>query len=291
MQEPRSLTEIHIAVLLFGLAGLFGKFIDLPAPLIVLGRAFFAATILGCCLLVSHTSARLNSNGDYLFITLLGALLAVHWIAFFQSIQISTVAVGLLTYSTFPIFTTFLEPIVFDEKLRSRDIVLAAVTLIGIALIIPKIELGSSTMRGAAWGVMSGASFAVLSTLNRRYVRHYSSLTISFHQNSVATIVLLPFLFDSRAVLAGKNILLLALLGVVFTAGSHTLFIQGMLRVKAQTASVIATLEPVYGIAFAAIFLHEVPSGRTIVGGTMIMAASFVASAGAGGSGSSDTDT
>jgi hypothetical protein len=38
---------------------------------------------------------------------LLGLILAVHWITFFHAIQVSSVAVGLLAFSTFPVFITF----------------------------------------------------------------------------------------------------------------------------------------------------------------------------------------
>jgi len=44
--KNRSLLEIHAAVLLFGLAGLFGKLILLPPTIIVLGRVFFASIFL-----------------------------------------------------------------------------------------------------------------------------------------------------------------------------------------------------------------------------------------------------
>ncbi len=36
-----SLLEIHLAVLLFGVSGLFGKLLALPSMIIVLGRVFF----------------------------------------------------------------------------------------------------------------------------------------------------------------------------------------------------------------------------------------------------------
>ena len=42
-RRTKSLLEIHLAVLLFGIAGLFGKLIMLPPAIIVLGRVFFAA--------------------------------------------------------------------------------------------------------------------------------------------------------------------------------------------------------------------------------------------------------
>jgi drug/metabolite transporter (DMT)-like permease len=67
-----------------------------------------------------------------------------------------------------------------------------------------------------------------------------------------------------------RNLLLLVVLGVFCTACSHTLFIKGMKRINAQTASLIHFLEPVYGIIFAFFFLREVPSPRTILGGIII---------------------
>ena len=41
-----------------------------------------------------------------IILIVLGIILAVHWTTFFYSIQLSTVAIGLLTFSTFPIFAT-----------------------------------------------------------------------------------------------------------------------------------------------------------------------------------------
>ena len=42
-----------------------------------------------------------------------GAILGAHWIAFFKSIQVSTVAIGLLSYVSYPLFTSVIEPIFF----------------------------------------------------------------------------------------------------------------------------------------------------------------------------------
>lgn len=278
LPKTKSLIEIHIAVLLFGLAGLFGKFVALPAVLIVLGRVVFATVALCLVLIFSKQDFRLRTKKDYFSLGLLGLILAIHWTTFFQSVQMSTVAIGLLTFSTFPVFTTFIEPYVFKEKIKMRDIVTALITLFGVALIIPKFELGNNVTQGVIWGIISGFTFAVLSILNRKYVKNYSSLVIAFYQDVVAAIVLLPFLFFTKATFNSKDIFLLVLLGVVFTAVSHSLFIKGMTHVKAQLASIIASLEPVYGIIFAIFFLSEIPTLRTITGGAIILGATFVAS-------------
>jgi len=56
--------EIHIAVLLFGLAGLFGKLLTLPALVIVFGRTLFASLTLGAILFCSSISLRAESRQD-----------------------------------------------------------------------------------------------------------------------------------------------------------------------------------------------------------------------------------
>ena len=95
----KSLIEIHVAVLLFGLTGLFGKFLSIPPQHIVLGRVFFASLSIGCFFVIKRQNIRLNSVQDYVVVSALGALLAFHWTAFFTSVQVSTVAIALLTFS------------------------------------------------------------------------------------------------------------------------------------------------------------------------------------------------
>ena len=48
-----------------------------------------------------------------------------------------------------------------------------------------------------------------------------------------------------------------------------------MKRIRAQAASIISSLEPVYGVLLALIFLGEVPALRTVLGGTVILGAAL----------------
>jgi len=271
MDKKKSLFEIHVAVLLFGLAGLFGKWLILSPFIIVLGRVFFASITLALFLWLSKQSMKISPRKNYLYLILLGFILAVHWVSFFKSIQISTVAVGLLSFATYPVFTTFLEPLLLKEKIAKMNISFSLFCVVGVFLIIPRFGLDNSTFVGVLWGLLSSITFAVLTILNRKLTQHFSSLLIAFYQDFFALLFLLPFYFVLRPALNTNDILLLCVLGVFCTAGSHTLFIKGMKRIKAQTASMIHFLEPVYGIIFAFLFLHEIPSLRTILGGAIIL--------------------
>lgn len=277
LAKTKDLVQIHIAVFLFGLAGLFGKLVAQPAVIIVLGRVFFGAMALLMLYQYRGQSIRLKQRKDYLWFSLFGLILAVHWLTFFHSIQISSVAIGLLTYSTFPVFTAFLEPYFFKEKFLLRDLLLAIVTFAGVVLVIPSFELGNQMTQGALWGIVSGATFAILAILNRKHVANYQGSLIALYQDIVASLLLLPFFFIIQPKLSSTDWGLLVLLGFLFTAFSHTIFINGLQTVKAKTASVIASLEPVYGILGAIILLSEIPSWQEVLGGTIILGTTFYA--------------
>jgi drug/metabolite transporter (DMT)-like permease len=274
----KSLLEIHFAVFLFGVSGLFGKLLSLPAIIIVLGRVAFSSIFLLFLLLYIKKDLKLKEKKHYFYLIIMGIILAIHWTTFFQSIQVSTVATGLLAFSAFPIFVTFLEPYFLKEKIRLSNILVAAITFLGVILVIPSFEFGNSTTQGVIWGLVSGFTYAILSILNKKYVKEYSSVVIAFYEQFIAAIVLIPFYFLQKPIFQLNDIFLLALLGIVFTGISHLLFINGLKNIKAQTAGIISSLEPVYGIIFAAFLLSEIPSIREALGGMVILGAVFYSS-------------
>ncbi len=279
----RSLAATHAAVFLFGFPGLFAKWLSWPAVTLVLVRVAFAAAALGLAGVLGRRDFRPRPARDIFPLALCGLILAAHWTMFFEAVRISTVAVGLLAYATFPVFASLLEPLAFREKIRPGSVGLALAGLLGVALIVPRFRLSEPVFQGVLWGLGAGLSFAVLSLFNRRLGRRHGSWAAAFYQDAAAAVFLLPFGLAAlpRPAPTLRDWGLAAVLGVVCTAGAHTLFIEGLRGVKAQTAAIISSLEPVYGILFAAVFLGESPSLRTLAGGTVILAAALAATAAA----------
>jgi drug/metabolite transporter (DMT)-like permease len=271
--------KIHLAVFLFGFAGLFGKFLSCSPFIIVLGRTFFAAIAL--LLYAKISSGTRLGNFDrtsFFFLILQGILLACHWVTFFLAIQISSVAVGLVTYSSFPLFVTFMEPFFFKEPLKKRDVATALAVFAGILLVIPDVDLSNNVTLGGFYGILSGLTFAILVLVIRRNARVSDPIAVAFYQNLFAALFLvLPILIFKPRAPEVADLPSLILLGVVFTAMAHTFFIQSLTKIRAQTASVIAGLEPVYGIGLAFFLLNEIPRARTLAGGVVIITASIAA--------------
>jgi len=270
--------SVLVALPFVSLTGLFGKFISHSPLLIVQGRTVFAFGALLLVLLILRKKIIFSNFREWLRLLLCGIILGVHWIAFFKSIQVSTVAIGLLTFASYPLFTTFLEPIFFQEKLIKRNVSAVFVVIFGLALMATSSPensdgvISGSVIQGVLWGLGGGLGFALLTLMNRGHVRHHSPLLLTCWQNGFAALVLLPWSFSESWVLTTADWTLLLILGVVCTVGGHALLINGLKNLKAQTVSMlIAGLEPVCAIVFALFLLGEVPSFQTLVGGILIV--------------------
>lgn len=267
------LAPVQLAVLFFGLAGVLGKLTGLPSALIVLGRVVFATPALFIMLRLRGETLRTRHARHTILLVAQGGLLALHWTAFFQAINVSTVAIGLLSFSSFPLFTAVLEPALLRQRASAAQVLGALCVLPGVYLLAPGFTLSSAATRGVLWGLLAGATFALLSVSNRWLARSYPSTIISWYQDATAALVLCPVLLFAHParLFAPRQLALLLILGVLCTAVAHTLFIEGMRHVTAQMASLVATLEPVWGILFALALLGEIPSARTLLGGAIIL--------------------
>jgi drug/metabolite transporter (DMT)-like permease len=279
-QHPQrhGLLFANIATLFFGLAGVLGKLSMLPSPLIVLGRVFFAGIALLLATYKQRVPLKPRRSLDGLVLIGQGILLAIHWTAFFQSINVSNVAIGLLSFSSFPLFTAFFEPLLLKQPAKRIQILAALLILPGIYLLTPSLNLQNNATIGVLWGLLAGATFSILSVTNRWLGRSYPSLTISLYQDGVAALVLIPslFLIPTQELWTWHSLIILLIMGILCTALAHTLFITSMRTITAQLASLIACLEPVWGIVFGVLLLHDVPGILTICGGIIILCATML---------------
>jgi len=283
MNSPnKNLINIHVAVFLFGFSSLFARLINQNAIVITFGRIFFSFVFLFVFAWLNKLELKLNSKKDYFLITVSGIILAIHWFCFIQSIQFSTVAIGTVTFSTFPLFTSFLEPVFFKEKLKSRSVICSIIMLAGIFILAQNI--GPRTegikepiqkMYGIIVGLVSGVAYAILSLFNRSFSARYNSKTIVFYEQLAAAIILMPFMFVIKPTVPAKDLILLAVLGIVFTAVAHALFVKGLAHVKVSTAGIISGLEVVYSIILASVLLGEIPALNEIAGGVVVLIVAF----------------
>ena len=274
----KSLISLHIAVMLFGLSAVLGQFVTAPAVIVAGGRVICSSLLLFLLSIAGRASLKLKSRKDYGIAVFAGIVLAVHWTTFFQAIQSSSVAIGTITFSTFPLFLTFLEPLLFREKLKVTSVLSAAVLLLGVFITIPEFSLENQITIGILWGMVSSLSYAVLSLANRYLSRSYAARTVCLYEQGTAAVVLLPAIFFVKTNWTTQNILGIAAIGFICTAFAHSLYVAAQRKVKAQTAGIISGMETVYGIVYALLFLGEVPGIRELIGGAVVLGVALVTS-------------
>jgi drug/metabolite transporter (DMT)-like permease len=235
--HARAIVSLHLAVALFGFAGLFGAWLHWPPAEITLGRCVVAALALA---VVTRARGERLRPSVALFVN--GAILALHWTSFFAAIRTSGIAIGLLGYASFPLFVVLLERVLLARPFDRASLLAMALVTAGLILVAGFRYASSVPVTGLAWGIVSGATFAWLAVRNREHVRTLPAAALA-----------------------------------------HTLFIASMRALSAHTASIIAALEPVYGIALAVLLVHQVPDRATLAGGVLIVSAAVAASRRPGG--------
>lgn len=269
---------LHIAVMLFGLSGVIAQYVQIPSVLVTLGRVVSSALLLLVIALLKKEKLKLNCRKDYILIILTGMVMAVHWTTFFQAIQVSSVAIGTITFSTFPLFLTFLEPLVFHEKIRLRNIGKAIILLAGVVITIPEFSIENHMTLGIIWGMICSFTYAIMTLANRYFSSKYEGRTICLYEQGTAAIVLLPTLFLVEAQWRAQDIAGVIFVGCVCTAIAYSLYVAAQKGVKAQTAGLISGMETVYGIFYAFLFLREVPTVREMIGGAVILGVALISS-------------
>lgn len=276
MQHSREgLLSVHAAVLIFSFTALFSKLVSLPALEITFYRSVFACLAIAAYMAYKKQSYQLSSKRDYLIVTMLGVLMALHWVTYFHAMQVSTVAVGVIALYTYPVITVFLEPLFHGEKPHVADIISSIAVLFGIYLIVPEFSMDNSTMVGVLFGVFSALMMALRNIMQRRYFSAYKASQSLFYQTLVVMLVLVVFIDTDVSNIEASQWWLLLLLGIVFTALPHTLFAHGLLHLKAKTASLIACVQVVYAAIFAAVILGEWLSWNVAAGGLIVVSAAM----------------
>lgn len=256
----KSYLWLHIAVVLAGFTGVLGKLISLNEGLLTWYRVLFSSIILFIILKLFKTKDDTTTSQKW-EIARVGLLITIHWIFFYASIKYSNISIGVVCYCLTSFFTAIFNPLVSKSKLRVSELLLSALTLIGISLIF---HFDSSYQVGIGLGVISSALASLYTLYNVRLVKKYDSKIINYYQMLGGTIVLgalLPLylhFFPSNTIVPGiKDTLYLLFLALFCTVGLYVIFAEVLKKIPAFTVSLSFNLEPIYAIILAFLFFNE----------------------------------
>lgn len=255
-----SYLKLHVAVILSGFTGIFGKLISLNEGLLVWYRTFFSAIILFFLIKLTKVITQLNIR-EKINIGKIGVFIAIHWVFFYASIKYSNISIGVVCYCLTSFFTAIFEPLLNKTKLVFSQLVFSAITLLGISLIF---HFDSSYHTGILLGCISSAFAALYTIYNEKLVKSYNSKVINYYQMVGGTICLglfMPFyliFFPVDTVFPSTtDFYYLILLSLFCTVGLYVLFAEALKKIPAFTTNLTFNLEPIYAIILAFVFFNE----------------------------------
>ena len=267
----KNISGLLLATLFISTSGVLGKFIAMPTEIIVWFRAAFAMLFLYIFCRIKKIDLKIKSSKDYLPFLISGLFMAAHWVTYFYALKLSNVALGLLSLYTFPIMIALMEPLFIKIKFNPIYIILGLLVLLGLYILTPTFNIETSQTKGILFGIFSAFCYAIRILILKQRVANYNGSMLMFYQTVIITVVLLPTLFFMDLSNFRSQFPFLLLLALLTTAIGHSLMLHSLKFFSASTTSIISSLQPVFGILLAYIFLKEIPTINTFYGGSIIL--------------------
>ncbi|HEX5001373.1 MAG TPA: DMT family transporter [Bacteroidia bacterium] len=255
----RAYLQMHIAILLWGFTGIFGKAISMNEGMLVWYRMLISA--IGLLPAMWKYRKEIPSARELGKITLVGVVVAFHWILFYGSIKASSVSVALSCFSSISLFTAILDPLSKRQKPKLSEVVFGLAVISGLYIIF---SFQQHQLTGILLAVASAFLGALFTVLNKKLTASHPPQIITFYELSSGFIILslvLPLYLTSTSshfqIPRGFDILWLLLLGLICTSFAFTISLKALKQLDPFTLNLAVNLEPVYSILLAMVIFNE----------------------------------
>ena len=279
-ERIKNLILMHFVVLIFGFTGILGKLITIEAVPLVFWRTAIGAVTIYLWLKLRNKVTK-KSWATIAKLCGVGILIAIHWVTFFASIKASNVSIALTMLAVSPMFVGFIEPFFFRRKIDPKEIFIASVVIVGVAITL---KFSSGYEWGVFLGLISALFASLFATINGVLVKEYDASNISLVELFFASLVI--FLFMAVRGEVGLELIAIdimdwvyiIILAVVATSFAFIAFTHVMKVFTPFTTTVAINLEPIYSIILAVLIFgeEEIMGVQFYIGAALIIGAIII---------------
>jgi DME family drug/metabolite transporter len=268
-QQPSysPLLLVLAAAIIWSTGGLFIIWTSLSGLELSFGRSLLAAITVA--IFTQREGFGLNP------VTAVASLLyAALLMLFVLATKATTAANAIFLQYTAPVYVLVLEPLLYREKFRRRDLVTVVFCVIGMSLFFVG-KLRPQDVTGNLLALGSGVCFAFYFLLLRHSrARDVNRASSVIYGNLIIVMIAAPAGLIAFQHLSVKDGFCVLYLGVVQIGLAYTLFTLGMSRgIRSLDASIVGYVEPVLNPIWVFLFLGERPAKGALVGGAIIISA------------------
>ena len=255
------------AAILWSTGGLFIKATKLSGLELSFGRSLLAAITVAIF-------TRREGFGLNRVTALAAAIYAVLLVLFVLATKQTTAANAIFLQYTAPVYVLVLEPLVYKERFRRRDLITVVFCVIGMSLFFVG-KLRPQDLSGNLLALGSGLCFAFYFLLLRHSsARNVNRASSVIYGNLLVVLIAAPAGVAALQHISAGDTACVAYLGVVQIGFAYLLFTLAMARgVRSLDAGIIGYIEPVLNPIWVFLFLGERPSNWALLGGAIIVAA------------------
>jgi len=250
---------LHVTILIFGLTGVLGKLISIDSYLLVWYRVGIALISVLAYFMFTKFSLKI-SRKELIKTLLVGIIIAVHWVTFFEAIKQSNVSVALVCFSSSTLFTALLEPLYFKRRIKPYELIFGVLIITGLYFIF---SFEFKYLAGMILSVVSAALASWFTVLNGVLIKQTNAKLISFYELLGAFIVVSIYLLVTngldltRFTVPAQDLKWLVILGTLCTAFAFIMSVEVMKKIAPYTVTISVNLEPIYSILLALIIWPE----------------------------------
>lgn len=268
--------EVIVASTIFGMTGIFVKYLALPPTSIAFFRLVVPTVLIG--IRMWYTQKSFWKTWDMKTLFLLSILNALRMYLYFVWFTMTSVGNAVVALYTSPIFAMLFAVWLLGEKMNSIRYMSLLFAVCGLVVIGygRGLSLSDGDMIGIIAITLSAFVQWYVTVLLKTSLRTYDKISLIFYQCLVGAIVFAPFVFfaDVMPNVSQSSLAIgyAFLIGIVWFA----LYFSALKQLDATVVSILTYLEMVSGIIFAWLILSEPLTLPLIVGALLIVVSGVV---------------
>ena len=267
--NAKGLALTSLGVLIMSLESLFIKFTSISSFLFSFYMGIFMFISMASTLLFKEKNFVKNAiKSSYVVLIVCAILMAVSNILFISAVKTTTVANVVIIFSTAALFSALFAYLFYKEKITKNIIIASFFMFVGLYIIFnDQLDIGSS--EGNIYALLCTALFSIFFVLLSRYKEMDRVVLTAL--SGVALSVIAFFFCDDLAI-DFKTLLIIMAMGLIISPFSRVLIGNGAIYISASEVSLLMIIETIMAPIWVWVFLNEIPTIYTFIGGSVIVA-------------------
>ncbi|MDW7650945.1 MAG: EamA family transporter [Bacillota bacterium] len=277
-EKERFQTKLAVlaAVAAVSTSALFVRASNAPPVAIAANRLLLSLLFLApLAFYTSSGEIRAAKPKDRALAALAGAFLALHFLLWFSSLNMTSVAASVVLVSTHPLFILAYSRFFYGETVGAKALGGTLLSLAGIVLIaFADWRLAEHGLSGDFLALGGAVAVSGYFLLGRHLRKTMGNLNYVTHTYTVAFLILAAYAWVSQTPLfsyPAREWVIFGALALFPTILGHTVFNWALARIEVSFVSVMILAEPVIATVLALIIFGEVPHLLHIGGAALVL--------------------